>query len=66
MRLNLKKKYIKKDSFYEPNTYDKASIYRKNYSNVSLYSLFIKKNKNKKACSKKKKKKNGVTTNEKK
>ena len=45
MRLNLKKNITKKNSFYEQNEYDEASIYKKNYSNVSLYSLFIKKNK---------------------
>ena len=56
MRLNLKKKYKKKNSFYEQNEYDEASIYKKNYSNVSLYLLFIKKIKIKKHTAKKKKK----------
>ena len=55
MRLNLKKKFKKKNSFYEQNEYNEASIYKKNYSNVSLYSLFLKKIKIKKHATKKKK-----------
>ena len=56
MRLNLKKNIKKKNSFYEQNKYNEASIYKKNYSNVSLYSLFLKKIKIKKHATKKKKK----------
>ena len=56
MRLNLKKKFKKKNSFYEQNEYNEASIYKKNYSNVSLYSLFLKKKKKKNTQQKKKKK----------